>query len=132
MGGRGASSGKTYEFDGKWLNYGDEFKTLFCIDNIKFIIKKEGSTTAPIETLSFLQNRIYVTINDRNQIKTITFYDNVGKRNREIHLKPHGKLGKHVHIGYDPDHKKEKPIELTDKEDALVKRIEMYWEEYKK
>lgn len=49
MGGRGAASGVST--NGR--PYGSEYRTLFQVDNIKFVERRDGkSTTAPIETRS--------------------------------------------------------------------------------
>ena len=107
MGGRGASLGGTYVWRGRTYEYGDEYKSALKHNppgNIKFIVKKEGATTAPMETRT--KGRIYVTVDNTRDLKYITFYDKNNKRYKQIDLK--GKLhmvdGKkilpHVHHGY--------------------------------
>lgn len=73
MGGRGASSG-LYYFRGKTYHYGDEFKSLLEVDNIKFVTKKDGTNlTAPQETMT--KGRIYATVSEEeNKVIYITFW----------------------------------------------------------
>jgi len=73
--------------------------TILQVGNIKFITRNEGGQTAPLETMSAAENRIYVTVNKFNQIKAITQYDENGMRVNEIHLHPHGGMSPHSHPG---------------------------------
>ena len=57
MGGRGSSSGMSDS--GK--KYGTEYTTLYQSGNIKFVRYKNGSATAPVETMT--KGRVYVTVN---------------------------------------------------------------------
>jgi flagellar hook assembly protein FlgD len=101
MGGRGAASGVSSE----GFKYGTEFRTILEVENIKFIKKNKNSTKAPLETMSALKNRIYVTVNAKNKIKAITLYDDNGKRKGEIHLDhKHNGLQPHIHWTYDGMH----------------------------
>ena len=99
MGGRGASSG----ISNKGKKYGTEYTTLYESGNIKFVRNNTGSTTAPMETMS--KNRIYATIDYKNDVKYISFYDKQNKRNKQIDLDHYhninGKKEKpHTHVGY--------------------------------
>lgn len=124
MGGRGASSGTSK--DGK--KYGTEYTTLLSSGKIKFVRKNEGSATAPLETMS--KNRIYVTVNNQNKIKSISYYDKENKKYKQIDIahahKVDGKLEKpHVHVGY--EHNEGGDRLLTEQEKALVVKVEKLW-----
>lgn len=100
MGGRGASSG-LYYFRGKTYHYGDEFKSLLEVDNIKFVTKKDGTNlTAPQETMT--KGRIYATVSEEeNKVIYITFFDDNNKRSKQIDLAhAHDELKPHTHTGY--------------------------------
>ena len=85
MGSRGASSGRAN--NGK--AYGTEYRTVLKAGNIKFVIKNEGSSTAPMETMT--RGRVYVTVNDKQEISSISYYDKDNKRVKQIDLN-HTKL----------------------------------------
>ena len=83
MGGRGASSGISRT--GKV--YGSEYHAILTndgkplvVDNIKFIQSNDSKNNnkAPMETMT--KDRIYVYVNDKNQIKSITFHDDKNMR----------------------------------------------------
>ena len=60
MDGRGAASGVSV----KGAAYGSEYKTLFRVDNIKFVQpRKQGSSPVPLETMSAGKNRVYAFAN---------------------------------------------------------------------
>lgn len=80
MGGRGASSG----ISDKGKRYGTEYKTVLQSGNIKFVKKNEGSVSAPMETQS--RGRIYVTVGNKNDLKSISFYDSENERYKQIDL----------------------------------------------
>lgn len=103
MGGRGSRSGiKSY-------TYGMVYRSFLQVDNIKFIYKNKGSTTAPFETRT--DGRIYATYNNRDQLKSITLYDKNGVKKIEIHPKVDGRKDlKFGHIHYGADHGREKPL----------------------
>jgi hypothetical protein len=125
MGGRGAASG----LSDKGIEYGTEYRTLLAVDNIKFIQRNEGAANAPLETMSAAKGRIYVTVNKQNFLKSITLYDNVGKRSIEIHLRhSHNGLMPHYHVGYDSPHTNDNTFSAA-KYEALIRRIERYWRE---
>lgn len=125
MGGRGASSGRSD--NGK--AYGTEYTTLYQSGRIKFVKHNESSATAPMETMT--KGRIYVTVNNRNQIKSITYYDKNNKRYKQIDIsgKTHPVNGKyilpHTHIGY--EHDKYGTFELSKKEQQMVDRVKKLW-----
>lgn len=96
MGGRGASSGIAN--NGK--KYGTEYETLYKISNIKFVrYKDSGSSKAPMETMT--KGRIYVTVNENNQLSNIIYYDNNNKRIKQVDiLHAHRDMKLHTHHGY--------------------------------
>ena len=103
MGGRGASSGISKT--GK--KYGTEYYTVLQHNNIKFVksYDEKGNNKAPMETMS--KGRIYGYINSKNELKSLTFFDNKNKRNITVDIsgKYHRINGKpvlpHLHIGYE-------------------------------
>nr|DAU51846.1 MAG TPA: hypothetical protein [Caudoviricetes sp.] len=125
MGGRGASVGISKQ--GK--KYGTEYKTLYEKGKVKFITPTSGSARTPMETMS--KGRIYVTINNKNEIKSITFYDRKNKRRKQIDVTgyPHKINGKntlpHVHLGFSHNEKGDR--DLTRKERRIVARIKKIW-----
>ncbi|MBD5112134.1 MAG: hypothetical protein HDT42_06295 [Ruminococcaceae bacterium] len=126
MGGRGASSGGKYGKRG--LTYGSEYTTLYKSGNIKYIKYKGGSATAPLETMS--KGRIYALVNDKYEIKSISYYDKHNKRYKQIDLDhPHKVDGKwiqpHTHYGYLHDEKGSK--KLTPNQEKMVDRIIKTW-----
>lgn len=55
-------------------------------DNAKFVRYNDSNTSkTPMETMS--QGRIYVILDKNNNPKAITFYDDEGKRNKQIDIK---------------------------------------------
>lgn len=124
MGGRGASSGTSK--NGK--KYGTEYTTLLSSGNIKFVRKNEGSATAPLETMT--KGRVYVTVNKRDMLKSISYYNKENKKYEQIDIthahKVNGKLEKpHVHIGY--EHNEGGDRLLTRQEQALVDKVKKLW-----
>lgn len=127
MGGRGASSG--ISDSGKV--YGTEYITLHQSGNIKFVKRNEGSTTAPLETMT--KGRVYVTLNDNNVPMYISYYDNDNKRMKTIDLEhKHNKFQPHTHHGYfHNENDSEKGFsKLTGDEKKMVDRIKKIWQNY--
>jgi len=128
MGGRGAASGTS----AKGIKYGEEYRTLLAVDNIKFIRRNEGAANAPLETMSGKDNRIYVVLNARDRIKSITFYDEEGMRAREIHIHhQHGGFQPHTHVGYDSATGRDDARDLTPAERKMLNKILQIWKEFK-
>lgn len=125
MGGRGASSG----ISNKGHKYGTEYKTVLKNGNIKFVKYKESkSTKTPMETMT--KGRVYVTVNNKDEILAITYYDNDGKRNKQIDLqKAHKGLKPHTHHGYEHNENDSKKgaSKLTTEEIKMVDRITKIW-----
>ena len=133
MGGRGASSGISRNKKGEQKHrYGTEYSTVYQYDNIKFVKKNEGSNSAPMETMT--RGRVYVTLNDDNEPKFITYYDKNNKRYKQIDLnRPHKIDGvptlPHTHKGYEHDEKG--THKLSNKEQKMVDRVKKIWHNYR-
>ena len=127
MGGRGAASGESAE----GLKYGTEFKSLLRVENIKFV-QYQRSTAAkiPRETMSAGRNRVYVLVNNRGELKQITFYNKDGKLRRQIDFEHSGRHGfrPHVHEGY--NHSKQ-DYPLTKGDIAYVEKVRRIWKTYR-
>ncbi|MCM1154244.1 MAG: hypothetical protein NC392_02685 [Roseburia sp.] len=122
MGGRGASSG----ISDKGKKYGTEFSTLLKVGNIKFVKYNESSNAKdPLETMT--KGRVYVTINDKNEINFINYYDSSGKRVKSINLlHDHKEIkGEHTHLGY--YHDENGTRHLTVQEKKLVELVKKKW-----
>lgn len=91
MGGRGSSSGISV----KGKPYGTEYKSLLTSGNIKFVVKLDGSTTAPMETMT--ANRVYVTLSPQGDPKFISYYDRENKRKSKSIWTNHIKVSLHIH-----------------------------------
>ncbi|MDB6263662.1 hypothetical protein [Lactobacillus amylovorus] len=124
MGGRGSRFGKSV----KGKKYGSEFSTLLHVGNIKFVRYNGNPSTAPMETQT--KNRIYVTVNQENKLKSITFYAD-GKRYKQIDLdhfhKINGRRVKpHVHLGY--FHNENGDDDVNAEESRLVDKVHRIWD----
>jgi len=128
MGGRGAASG----ISNKGVTYGREYKTLFRVDNIKFVqSRKPGSTPVPLETMSAGRNRVYALVNNEGTLKAITFYNKQGMLKRQIDL-DHWHLGRvpHVHTGY-AEGRSKKYVPMTKSDNAYVEKVRKIWNNHK-
>lgn len=124
MGGRGASSG----FSDKGKPYGSEYTTLYQSGNIKFIKVNEGSVKVPMETMT--NGRVYVTVGNDNEPKSISYYDKHDKRYKQIDLThPHFVNGvptnPHTHKGY--LHNEKGDYIPSEKEKKMIDRILKTW-----
>lgn len=121
MGGRGSSSGILDK------PYGTEYKTLFSSGNIKFI--SQASTDSELfETKT--RGRVYAEINNKNEVKTIYYFDNDFKRTKTIDLKHYHKtLRPHTHHGYwhNENDSPKGASKLTPKERKMVERVLELW-----
>ena len=129
MGGRGSSSG--ISASGK--KYGTEYTTLYQSGNIKFVRYNNGSATAPMETMS--KNRIYATIDYKENVKYISFYDKENKRYKQIDLDHYHKVNgikekPHSHYGYIHDENGTQKPNASDRE--IIDRVERIWQNKKK
>lgn len=118
MGSRGAASGT-----GKHP-YGSEYKTILQDENIKFVkYRLADNAKAPLETQT--KGRIYVTVNNDNELSFISYYDREGKRSKTIDLlHAHDGKSPHSHTGY--THGRE-ASDLTDDEKKLLARVRKVW-----
>lgn len=126
MGGRGASSG----ISEKGKKYGTEFSTLLKEGNIKFVKYNDSkSAKTPQETMT--KGRVYVTVNDKEELSSITYYDTKGKRTKIIDLMhSHNDIkGNHAHHGY--IHKENDgpkgATNLTPEEKRMVEFVKKIW-----
>ena len=130
VGGRGASSGVSV----KGKLYGTEYKSLLEYKNIKFVkyLGNEKTTkpsaTPPMETMT--KGRVYVTVNNENKLKSITFYDKNNLRYKQIDRigKPHYVNGSpmipHTHLGYWHDENGSRNVTVFERHFIeLVRRI---------
>ena len=133
MGGRGAASGMGLYRDryGKFVEYGTEYETVLQDGNIKFVKMRNpnDSVRVPEETRS--KGRIYVTIGKNGDLKSITRYDEDGKKVLQIdlshaHTSGGVRLQPHSHDGY--NHAEGRPLTMV--EERLVNHILKTWREY--
>lgn len=97
MGGRGASSGISE--NGKL--YGTEYTSLMQSGNIKYV-RYLGSTSAktPMETMT--KGRVYATVNEKDEVTSISYYSKSNLRFKQIDLMHYHKgMKPHVHLGYE-------------------------------
>lgn len=125
MGGRGASSGISN--NGK--TYGSEYHSVLAVGEIKFVKKNEGSASAPLETMT--KKRVYVTVNAKDELKFISFYDENNKRYKTIdldhyHMVQGTKAKPHIHLGYIHN---ENGDDLPTAEDSnLIDKVRNLWQ----
>lgn len=127
MGSRGASSG-IYTLKKKRVKYGGEYHTVYQYRNIKFVKVNEGSNTAPMETMT--NGRIYVTVGNKDSLKSISYYSASGKRTKQIdldhlHTVNGERIQPHVHLGY--NHNELGDRDLNKKEKRMVARVLKIW-----
>ena len=118
MGSRGAASGT-----GKHP-YGSEYKTVLQDGNIKFVkYRLADNAKAPLETQT--KGRVYVTVNNDNELSFISYYDHEGKRSKTIDLlHAHDGKSPHSHTGYEHNGK---VTDLTEEEKKLLARVRKAW-----
>lgn len=130
MGGRGASSG----ISNKGKKYGTEFSGLLKSGNIKFV-RYNDSTSAKTPQETMTKGRIYVTVDSRNELKAITYYDNRNMRYKQVDISgnPHiidgGRVLPHTHHGYNHNENdgKNGAAKLTAEEKAMVDKVKTLW-----
>ena len=130
MGGRGSSSGFSYDDEGNPLHkYGTEFTTVHTSGNIKFIMSNTGSAKTPMETMT--RGRVYAVVNAKQKVKAIVYFDKHNKRYKQIDVtgRVHWIDGKpvlpHTHLGYVHDERGTR--DLTPKEEKMVERVIKTW-----
>lgn len=121
MSGRGASSG----ISEKGKPYGTEYTTLYKSGNIKFVRYNDSkSAKTPMETMT--KGRVYVTVNAKNEVSSITYHDKENKRNKQIDLlHEHNGKKPHAHHGY--IHDEHGTANLTTEERKMVDRVKKLW-----
>ena len=78
------------------------------------------------------KGRVYVTLDSEGKPKFISCYDNSNKRIKQIDLdKPHKGVSPHTHHGYEHNENDTAKgfTQLTDKERAMVERIQNTWKQ---
>lgn len=125
MGGRGASSG----ISDRGKKYGSEYTTLYESSNIKFVQYNDAkSAKTPQETMT--RGRVYVTVNQENKLVSITYYDNLNKRRKQIDLeKEHRGMKPHTHHGYNHNENDSAKgaSNLTTEERKMVEEVRSIW-----
>lgn len=129
MGGRGASSGMSR----KGNPYGSQYHSVNESGNIKFL---KGNVENPEELVETMTNgRVYVLLNSKDNIKSITFFDKENKRSRVVEIDHgHQKMGEHVHNGYERPMKDGKSYATrpTAKDREMIDRVKKLWDIRKK
>lgn len=125
MGGRGSSSG----ISNKGKKYGTEYHSVYQSGNIKFIKINEGNITAPFETMT--KGRVYVTVNNRDKLKSIIYFDKHNKRYKQIDIDHQHKIDNiwtspHTHKGY--VHNENGTFTLNEKERKTLDKVIKIWE----
>lgn len=124
MGGRGASSG-TSKFGNP---YGSQYQALLTVGNIKFVEKNSSDAETLMETMT--QGRVYARVDDSGTIREVVYFDNDGKRAKQIDLSHrHAGVSPHTHHGYFHNERDSKKgyAELTSEERAMVERVRAAW-----
>lgn len=125
MGGRGASSGRAVRH-GKMYDYGEEYRTVLHVGNIKFVEKRGHASSELMETQS--GNRIYVHV-EGDKLKSVVFFKNK-KRYKQIDLDHfHATMKPHTHHGYFHNENDDKTgaTLLNGEEQALVDKVTLIW-----
>ncbi|MBS5722175.1 MAG: hypothetical protein KHW50_07360 [Clostridium sp.] len=124
MGGRGASSGKS----NKGHKYGTDYKTIIKSGNIKFVKKTSNQSETLMETMT--KGRVYVYVNNKNELASVVYFDKNNKRNKQIDLThKHKNEIPHAHHGYIHNEKDSKKgaSKLTPEERKMVDKIKKIW-----
>lgn len=104
--------------------YGSEYKTVLQDGNIKFVKNKlANNAKAPLETQT--KGRIYVTVNNSDELSFISYYDQSGKRAKTIDLlHAHNGKSPHSHTGYEHNGA---AADLTVEEKKLLEKVRRVW-----
>lgn len=127
MGGRGARSGSSVYGNA----YGTQYHTLLTYGNIKFVQKNNPDSETLMETMT--PGRVYAVVGKTNEIQSIVYFDNEGKRSKQIDLMhPHQGLQPHTHHGYfhSENDSKSGAAHLTTEEHKMVDRVLGQWQNY--
>lgn len=120
MGGRGASSG----ISKKGHKYGTDYQTILKMGNIKFVKSINNKSEELLETMT--KGRVYVLVNNRNQLKSIIYFDKNNKKSKSIDLThKHNAKKPHTHHGY--IHGEKGTTGTTDIENKLIGNIKKIW-----
>ncbi|MDO5734710.1 MAG: hypothetical protein Q4P08_06245 [Eubacteriales bacterium] len=110
--------------------YGTEYGSVHQHEDIKFVKYNFSSNAkAPLETMT--KGRIYATLDAKNNVKYITFYDRNNMKFKQIDVsgKPHyideKKVLPHVHVGY--IHDEHDTRTLNRQEQKTVDRVLKIW-----
>ena len=97
MGGRGASSGFSFDKNGNPMNkYGSQYHTILESGDIKFVTKNTRESETLMETMT--PGRVYVEVGG-NDLLRIVFFDKDNKRNHVIERNKRTDEW-HTHNGY--------------------------------
>lgn len=125
MGGRGSSSGMSV----KGKRYGTEYTTLYQSGNVKYVQYNDSKAAkTPMETMT--KGRVYATVDSRDNISAITYYDKGNKRSKQIDLShPHKNIMPHTHHGYlhNENDGAKGAANLTPKEKRMIERVRNKW-----
>lgn len=131
MGGRGSSSGFSFDEDGKPKNkYGTQYHTILESGNIKFVEKNDRHSESLLETMT--KGRVYVLVGGNDALQVV-YFDTENKRRKTIDLSHlHNGQQPHVHHGYyhNENDGSKGATNLTPKEKRMVDRISKLWYNY--
>lgn len=127
MGGRGASSGMSKWKAREGSPYGSQYRSLLTVGNVKFVEPRVAKPEPLMETMT--KGRIYALVS-HDRVKSIIFFDDDGKRSKQIDLTPHKGLVPHAHHGYEHDEfsKDGQPTSLTAEENRIVASVLKAWD----
>ena len=80
------------------------------------------------------RGRVYVTVNQENNIKAITYYDSSNKRTKQIDITGNKHVLRgvptipHTHLGYEHDEKGTRNPMI--KEKKMIERVKGLWYDY--
>jgi len=127
MGGRGSASAKRNPY-GKHNQfiYGDEFRSILYVDNIKFVKYTIAiNEKIPLETQSASRKRVYVIVRDDGKLKSIATYSKDGLIDRQIDIdRDHGKGIPHLHLWVNG---KRVDGQLSNADIKLYERVKNIW-----
>lgn len=124
MGGRGASSG----ISKRGHLYGTDYKTVYSESNIKFVVKNRKDAESLMETKT--PNRVYVEINNENDIKSIYYMGKNLMRSKTIDTQHmHKEMIPHTHHGYFHNERdgEKGATKLDEKEKKLLEKVTRIW-----
>lgn len=125
MGGRGSSSGFSFDKNGKPKNkYGSQYHTVLESGEIKFVTKNTRDSETLMETMT--AGRVYVEVGG-DDILRIVFFDNDNKRNHVIERDKRTDEW-HTHNGYyHSEYGKAQHEPLNDDDKRILENIKNLW-----